>query len=100
MHSPFPDATLSSFLFRVPPYLHPHHPDPSAGTSGGYLAHILAAARARHPGSRVTSVRGRNADVVEFVVEAADGSVLLRTARYYGFRNIQNLVRRLKPTRL
>jgi len=43
--------------------------------------------------------RGRNVDVVEYTVNSASGEVIFKAARYYGFRNIQNLVRRLKPAK-
>ncbi|KAJ6258998.1 hypothetical protein Dda_5893 [Drechslerella dactyloides] len=70
------------------------------GTSGGYLATIIQAMQAKHPGSTVIEKRGRNADVVEFVLLDADGKTeILKMARFYGFRNIQNLVRKLKPAK-
>ncbi|KAF2461126.1 iron hydrogenase [Lineolata rhizophorae] len=95
----------------------------AVGTSGGFLWHVLRARQAAAPrGSRIVVERGRNADVVEYVLRGprpsppvgtevdsvngwprrggtADGEVLFRAARYYGFRNIQNLVRRLKPAK-
>ncbi|KHO00063.1 Iron hydrogenase [Metarhizium album ARSEF 1941] len=92
---PFPDARIHNFLFparaarRVPRM---------AGSSGGLLHHILQCKAAQIPGSEIQATRGRNADVVEFVV-AVDGEPVFKAARYYGFRNIQNLVRRLKPAR-
>ncbi|TKA60960.1 hypothetical protein B0A49_08561, partial [Cryomyces minteri] len=43
--------------------------------------------------------RGRNADVVDYTLHSATNEPLLKAARYYGFRNIQNLVRRLKPAK-
>jgi iron only hydrogenase large subunit-like protein len=90
----FPDPTLSSFLF--PP--HPsHNPSPSAGPSGGYLHHILTHHQRLHPGSSILTTRGRNADVIDYVLLSSDKKPLLKCARYYGFRNIQNLVRKLKP---
>ncbi|KAI9815885.1 MAG: Cytosolic Fe-S cluster assembly factor nar1 [Thelocarpon impressellum] len=96
IHPPFPDSTLDSFLF--PRYPHrPRNPDPSVGTSGGNLLHLLRTFQATHPESQIQTTRGRNADVTEHAVISGDGIVLLKTARYYGFRNIQNLVRRLKP---
>ncbi|EPS33586.1 hypothetical protein PDE_08548 [Penicillium oxalicum 114-2] len=70
-----------------------------SGTSGGYLHHVLRSFQARNPGSRLTINRGRNADVVDYVLTAEDDRVILKAARYYGFRNIQNLVRKLKPAR-
>jgi iron only hydrogenase large subunit-like protein len=88
----FPDTTLHKFLF---PKSSPRN-NSQGGTSGGYLHHILQTFLARHPGSSVRMERGRNADVAEFTVVRGN-DVLLKTARYYGFRNIQNLVRKLKP---
>jgi hypothetical protein len=37
--------------------------------------------------------------VVEYTVASPTGKILLKAARYYGFRNIQNLVRKLKPAK-
>lgn len=117
---PFPDPLLSTFLFP-----NNHHLDndttqqetknrssrsrgwaqqkqpPEAGTSGGYLHHILATQQALHPGSVMHTTRGRNADVVEYALVTRDDNPtpLFKAARYYGFRNIQNLVRKLKPPR-
>ena len=81
-----------------------------AGTSGGYLHHILQTQLQTHPGSTLTTSRGRNADVIEYTIHSpsssdnpqSDSPVLapsFKAARYYGFRNIQNLVRKLKPPR-
>ncbi|KAH7039704.1 cytosolic Fe-S cluster assembly factor NAR1 [Microdochium trichocladiopsis] len=94
--APFPDATLSRFLF---PPRSKRQTDPAAGTSGGNLHYILNHISTQHAGSRIETVRGRNADVVEFSVIAASGEPIFKAARYYGFRNIQNLVRKLKPAR-
>ncbi|XXG98806.1 hypothetical protein Hte_005136 [Hypoxylon texense] len=100
LQTPFPDPTLQRFLF--PPSTRrsrTSQSDPLAGTSGGNLYYTLQHVAARHPGSRIDTVRGRNADVVEYTVTSAAGEPIFRAARYYGFRNIQNLVRRLKPAR-
>lgn len=94
----FPDSTLNDFLFPPSTSLKGNG-DPSSGTSGGNLHFILQYYASRHPGSTVETVRGRNTDVVEYSVVSATGEVLFKTARYYGFRNIQNLVRKLKPAR-
>ncbi|KAF2496242.1 iron hydrogenase [Lophium mytilinum] len=93
---PFPDPKLDAFLF---PRARRGAQAPVAGSSGGYLHHILRTYQTQHPGSVLRAERGRNADVVEYTLTAAGGSgdVVVRMARYYGFRNIQNLVRRLKP---
>ncbi|KAK0252368.1 hypothetical protein B0A54_10452 [Friedmanniomyces endolithicus] len=99
---PFPDSLINTFLFnRRRAQKRPRDEANTAiGTSGGYLHHILQTQQARNPGSSVRITRGRNADVSEYaVVSADDGRELFKAARYYGFRNIQNLVRRLKPAK-
>ena len=95
-HIRFPDPILEPFLF---PQRRAHRSPPEAGSSGGNLYFLLQSVASRHPGSQIQQVRGRNADVVEYTVSAAGGELLFKAARYYGFRNIQNLVRRLKPAR-
>ncbi|KAI9722304.1 MAG: hypothetical protein M1812_001776 [Candelaria pacifica] len=96
---PFPDKQMDRFLF--PSTLRDRlrtlsNSNSASGSSGGYLYHILQTYKAAHPGSDITIERGRNADKVDYTLVRGD-EVLLRTARYYGFRNIQNLVRTLKP---
>ena len=90
----FPDPTLSSFLFPK----HRRKQAFEAGTSGGYLHHILQTQLALNPSSTLTTTRGRNADVIEYAVTSPDQEApIFKAARYYGFQNIQNLVRKLKP---
>ncbi|CAI4216346.1 unnamed protein product [Parascedosporium putredinis] len=91
--TPFPDPALHEFLFPRRPYRSPRE----ASTSGGYLHFILEAVASRNPGSQIQGARGRNADVMEYSVVSAAGDPIFRAARFYGFRNIQNLVRKLKP---
>ncbi|KAK2612402.1 Cytosolic Fe-S cluster assembly factor nar1 [Conoideocrella luteorostrata] len=91
----FPDTRLHNFLF--PPEA-PKCVPRAAGSSGGLLYHILQCKAAQIAGAEIQTSRGRNADVVEFIV-AVNGEPVFKAARYYGFRNIQNLVRRLKPAR-
>ncbi|MCJ1254328.1 Cytosolic Fe-S cluster assembly factor nar1 [Lignoscripta atroalba] len=100
---PFPSPQLDAFLFpqhhqlnRRRAYQRRQNQGAAAGPSGGYLYHILRTYQSLHPGSSIISERGRNADVVEYKLVRGD-EVLFRAARYYGFRNIQNLVRKLKP---
>lgn len=105
---PFPDPILSSFLFPNIKLDFPSKKNgsgsssfkqpPAAGTSGGYLHHILISQQALYPGSVLQTTRGRNADVIEYTLER-DNATIFKAARYYGFRNIQNLVRKLKPAR-
>jgi iron only hydrogenase large subunit-like protein len=95
---PFPDRTLSRHLFPCPRRRQEHGPQvDDAGTSGGYLHHILKTQQSLHPGSTIMSQRGRNADVVEFTLISESKKPIMKCARFYGFRNIQNLVRKLKP---
>ncbi|KZV89609.1 iron hydrogenase [Exidia glandulosa HHB12029] len=68
-----------------------------AGTSSGSFLHALLADYAgRNPGAVLTHTE-RNADWSDYTLADADGTTLFRGATCYGFRNIQNLVRRLKP---
>ncbi|WYZ34852.1 hypothetical protein EsH8_I_001128 [Colletotrichum jinshuiense] len=94
--APFPDARLEKFLF---PGRGAHRSSQAAGTSGGNLYFTLQTVASKHPNSQIQVIRGRNADVVEFVVASSAGDPIFKAARYYGFRNIQNLVRKLKPAR-
>ncbi|KAH8161999.1 hypothetical protein CIB48_g6246 [Xylaria polymorpha] len=93
---PFPDSTIQEFLF---PARQGGRPDVAAGTSGGNLYYTLQYVASQHPESRIETTRGRNVDVAEFSVISASGETIFKAARYYGFRNIQNLVRKLKPAR-
>ncbi|ORY15576.1 cytosolic Fe-S cluster assembly factor NAR1 [Clohesyomyces aquaticus] len=94
--TPFPDPKLDAFLF---PPTRRKNQDPAGGSSGGYLYHILQTYQAQHPGSWISVTRGRNADVVEYAL-VRKSETIIRMARFYGFRNIQNLVRRLKPAKI
>ncbi|CAG7999773.1 unnamed protein product [Penicillium olsonii] len=96
LNLPFPEKTLESFVsFKRTQ----SEQSPATGTSGGYLHHVLMTFQARNPGSQLVINRGRNVDVVEYILMSQDNQPILKTARYYGFRNIQNLVRKLKPAR-
>jgi iron only hydrogenase large subunit-like protein len=94
--TPFPDPKLDAFLF--PPSKRKNQ-KPVSGPSGGYLYHILQTYQSRYPGSSISVSRGRNADVVEYAL-TQDSRTIVKMARFYGFRNIQNLVRRLKPAKI
>ncbi|XDG10625.1 hypothetical protein ABKA04_010240 [Annulohypoxylon sp. FPYF3050] len=98
LQTPFPDPTLQRFLFPARPWK--SGLDPAAGTSGGNLYYTLKYVSAQHPGSKIETIRGRNADVAEYTVKSAVGEPVFKAARYYGFRNIQNLVRKLKPAKV
>jgi len=75
----------------------------AGSSSGGYLHHVMTFAAkslfgldvdvAEARGIQVRTVR--NNDLMEYILEE-NGVVKLRMARCYGFRNIQNLVRKLE----
>ncbi|RAL12460.1 iron-sulfur cluster assembly protein NAR1 [Aspergillus homomorphus CBS 101889] len=92
----FPDPVLNDFLFSRKG----SEQNATTGTSGGYLYHVLKAFQSRNPGSEIEIQRGRNADVVEYFLMSPEKQPIMKAARYYGFRNIQNLVRKLKPARV
>lgn len=92
----FPDKTVDSFLSSRSPF---SKQTSAFGTSGGYLHYVLTSYQSRHPNSQIVTQRGRNSDVVEYTLVSETGEPILKAARYYGFRNIQNLVRKLKPAR-
>jgi len=75
----------------------PFDPSLTAGTSGGYLIYILHRLRSQHPGSTISITKGRNSDTVEYTLLSPQNTEIIKLARSYGFRNIQNLVRKLKP---
>ena len=101
----FPDPVLGRFLFPSADHSR-RRPTAAAGSSGGNLHFILQSVLAQNPGATLHTTRGRNIDVVEYSITAAadadetmGGTPIFKAARYYGFRNIQNLVRRLRPAR-
>ena len=70
------------------------------GASGGYADFVYRCAARELFGVHVADgplpwVAGRNNDMQELTLER-DGSVVLRFAKAYGFRNIQNVVRKVK----
>ncbi|KUI62454.1 Cytosolic Fe-S cluster assembly factor nar-1 [Cytospora mali] len=90
----FPDPQLHEFLS---PRRGGKQQTPAAGTSGGNLHFILQDVQSRNPGSQIAVARGRNVDVVDYSILSASGEPIFKAAKYYGFRNIQNIVRKLKP---
>nr|XP_032606910.1 cytosolic iron-sulfur assembly component 3 isoform X2 [Taeniopygia guttata] len=87
-------APLDTMLGRAAEELSSHR----GGGSGGYLEHIFRHAARELFGVHVASIHYkplRNKDFQEVTLER-DGEVLLQFALAYGFRNIQNLVQKLK----
>ena len=98
-HTYTPPLPMKALDFFISSKLSSSEQSFEMGTSGGYLHHVLKTFQSRNPGTEIVTNRGRNADVVEYVLTSQDGQPILKAARYYGFRNIQNLVRKLKPSR-
>lgn len=68
----------------------------SGSSSGGYAYQYILNERRKMEGSSIVTVQGKNSDVVEYhLVAGSDGTVLKRSCELYGFRNIQNMVRKL-----
>eukprot|EP01125_Pyxidicula_operculata_P022776 TRINITY_DN956_c0_g1_i1.p2 TRINITY_DN956_c0_g1~~TRINITY_DN956_c0_g1_i1.p2 ORF type:complete len:485 (-),score=105.53 TRINITY_DN956_c0_g1_i1:3173-4627(-) len=68
------------------------------GTSGGYLEYVFVHAAKELYDIDITEVEYKqtsNRDLIEVVLER-EGKTLLKFARSNGFRNIQNIVRKLK----
>lgn len=68
-------------------------------SSGGYLDFIIQQTQALQPNpTQIQVLPGKNSDITEYrvVLESDPSQILFRGARMYGFRNIQNLVRKLK----
>ena len=72
--------------------------NPTPGTSDGYLTHIANHILTLHPTSTLRIEPGRNSDTIDYVISTPEKTIA-RLSRCYGFRNIQNLVRRLKPAK-
>ncbi|KAI9257380.1 cytosolic Fe-S cluster assembly factor [Phascolomyces articulosus] len=82
----------------------------AGSSSGGYLEYILRTAARElfnindvpadpattSSNARVIVKTGKNADVREYFLQNDDGRILLRFATAFGFRNIQNIVRKVK----
>jgi iron only hydrogenase large subunit-like protein len=76
-------------------------------SSGGALEYIFCAAarelfgiqipdQPNAPSPNVIVKTGKNADVREYFLQDQQGKIVLRFATAYGFRNIQNIVRKIK----
>ena len=77
------------------------------GSSGGYLEFVFRESAARLNGTIDFSPEKplplkvvRNQDFQEITLSGANGEVLLHFALAYGFRNIQNIIRRIKQKKM
>jgi len=72
----------------------------SVGSSGGSLMHIISTLITKHPNATLRIQQGRNVDTLDYILVSPSGETVAKLSRCYGFRNIQNLVRRLKPSKV
>ena len=96
---PFSDVERAAWAREDGPFV----PETLTSCGGGYLENAMRTACVRLFGVpvddteavKITQVKGRNADLREYVLKVRDGEPL-RFAFAYGFRNIQNVVRKIK----
>ncbi|KAJ2962550.1 hypothetical protein NQZ79_g2430 [Umbelopsis isabellina] len=99
-----PEAPLDELFNKIgksPNVQQPTLYGSSGSPSGGYLEYILATAARElfgvHDMSNNLHVQTvKNADFTEYTLKSSEGKPLLRFASAYGFRNIQNVVRKVK----
>lgn len=74
-----------------------HHWGSNNGSaSGGYAYQYLLQLKREYPGSKIITLDGKNTDIVEYqLLDLENGSVIASSSELYGFRNIQNMVRKL-----
>ncbi|SCU90027.1 LAMI_0E00254g1_1 [Lachancea mirantina] len=72
----------------------------SGSSSGGFAFQYVLNEQRSNPGSEIIQIMGKNADIREYrLVDSTSGQVLASSSEVYGFRNIQNLVRKLGGAR-
>ena len=75
------------------------------GSSGGYLEYVFRECALRlsgqeYPPGKLPLKVIRNQDFQEITLQDENGQILLKFALAYGFRNIQNIIRRIKQKRM
>ncbi|TIB07767.1 hypothetical protein E3P89_03725 [Wallemia ichthyophaga] len=78
----------------------PHHIQHPGTSSGSYLENILNLLRLQTPNLRLETHSPRNlADSVEYLLINDENECVFKGAKCYGFKNIQNLVRKVGKER-
>ncbi|KAL5507313.1 NAR1 [Sanghuangporus vaninii] len=78
-------------ISRIPTLL--SHPGTS---SGSYLHYLLHLQQSSDPTAELTTRQVRGTDFEEYILRSREtGKVIFKGARCYGFRNLQNIVRRV-----
>ncbi|AET40856.1 iron-sulfur cluster assembly protein NAR1 Ecym_6488 [Eremothecium cymbalariae DBVPG len=88
----------SSLIHRLsPPGWDPavHWSSSRGSSSGGYAYQYLLSVQQAHPESSIVTLHGKISDVVEHRLLDQVGNIIASSTEVYGFRNIQNMVRRL-----
>nr|CAA49833.1 LET1 [Kluyveromyces lactis] len=67
-------------------------------SSGGYAYQYLLSLQSSNPESDIITIEGKNSDVTEYRLVSKSKGVIASSSEVYGFRNIQNLVRKLSQS--
>ncbi|SCU81619.1 LAME_0B07932g1_1 [Lachancea meyersii CBS 8951] len=81
----------------------PHGWDPEihwgsneGSSSGGFAFQYVLHEQKAHPGSKIITLEGKNSDIKEYrLVSGVENKIIASSSQLYGFRNIQNMVRKL-----
>lgn len=96
LHYTTEDPTLRGAL--SPPGWDPilHWSSNEGSSSGGYAYQYILEMQRAHPEARLQVLEGKNSDVREYrLTDAATDQTVASSTELYGFRNIQNMVRKL-----
>ncbi|KAM3159429.1 Cytosolic Fe-S cluster assembly factor NAR1 [Lachancea thermotolerans] len=73
-----------------------HWASNEGSASGGYAYQYILHQKSLHPGSCISTITGKNSDLKEFrLMDVSNENVIASSSELYGFRNIQNMVRKL-----
>lgn len=72
-----------------------HWSSNDGSSSGGFAYQYLHSLLLENQGSEIITLQGKNTDVLEYRLISLTGDVIASSSVLYGFRNIQNLVRKL-----
>lgn len=91
------DGVLAALAPLSPPgwAVEAHWTSNAGSSSGGFAYQYVRAMQLQHGDAELVVLQGRNSDVRELRLVDRAGATVASAAEVYGFRNIQNLVRRL-----
>lgn len=76
-------------------HLNLHWTSSAGSSSGGYAYQYILALEKQHPESTILTLPGKNSDIVEYRLVDPNNITIGSASEIFGFRNIQNMVRRL-----